>query len=145
MLQPGRVVLRLPISCLPDHAVSSWKLCATSARRDISNDKASGTHSATPIWLWPKAALVEISRLLDPDLLLLEQRIGWSELEVAGLAEELERIVVHDLLDFRLRVPASAHFLDEIRDGQRIRRAPIAGRVNGYSFVAVHLDDVGGP
>src|SRR5690349_21381220 len=52
------------------------------------------------------------------------------ELEPLALREEFKRIVVHDLLDLRLAVSATFHLLDELWHRQRIRRSPVAGRVD---------------
>lgn len=40
-----------------------------------------------------------IANLLQRLLTLLHTRIRWGKLEISGLAEELERVVVDDLFD----------------------------------------------
>src|SRR5262245_66250133 len=66
-------------------------------------------------------------------------------LPAGALAPEGQGVVVDHLADRLLGVAAAAHLLDELRDGQRVRLAPVAGRVGHDTVSADHLDDVGRP
>ena len=68
---------------------------------------------------------------------------GRPDPELAGLAEELDRILEHHAVNEGLRMPAPAHFHDEARHRQRIARPPIARTGHADPIRSESLDDVG--
>src|SRR5262245_20618280 len=70
----------------------------------------------------------------------LSLRFPRRELESAALRKERERILVDDLASLGLMVTTRAHLKNEVLNGQRIRRPPIARGVYGDSLVTVHLN-----
>ena len=73
------------------------------------------------------------------------RRLRRPLLPARALPEERQRVVVDDLADRRFRMAAALHLLDHLRHRQRVRLAPVAGRVRHDPLGADHLDDVHGP